>query len=402
MTNISYLSGLKGVPGDEYRQRGALVKTAPSYIPYLAMTKGEFNLALTLESLKIDQSFYPESRDISRAVSMLENSLYGGISRGVNFIGVIPDNLQSITRLISTASRQTAPASKGSIIMRDTPGIRIGDPIIPVKWSALDCKEYVYDIFKAEYYDKLRNIPKVLRLPYPAKNIAHKLLFNNPVKKVRERYQELYLGCQYKQAVENILNENLERGSLHMLYHLMSTSFEPSIGTLAQTKRLFHRAGVSDIAKTADIDGDQMTKWVSLGQKRSAVSGGIDPVIAISPVMSALLAPGGEVWAEKVLADIKVRSGASVNSITVAAITTLITVIGGALTAAANLANSFNKSKIQTLQNAQGFGTDAFQPEKNDFLKPKGDTPLPTPKGNDNNLLLIGGAAVAAYILTRK
>ncbi len=402
MTQIAYMSGIKADPS-EYAQRAALI-VPQQYIPFTRLTRGEMELALARENLEMDARYYPESRDLQKAVQMIDNALYGGISGGVHFVGAINDQLQPVARLIDSASRQNRPAS-GWYIPRVEKGVRIGDPLVPVKYSGKNCKDVTYDILKGEYEKYKNGLPNwkaALLPPFPPRAGAHTALFNYPIKSIRNKYQELYLACTYGQAVEEILNTGLEKASTHMLYHQVPAGFEPAVGTLVATKRLLHRAAGSDLGSTAKVDTDLMRTWIELGQKRTALATGqFTPNTANSAVMSAMLSPNPDLWANKMIAEIKKRGGASVGEpITLAAITALVVAIGSALTAAAKLKGEFQAKQITALQNAQGFGSDAFSPDKTDFMTAKGNTTL-TPPSDNNNLLLIGGAAAALYLLTK-
>lgn len=405
MTQIAYMAGV-GAPANEWNDRGKNIPSR-SYIPFFSMTKGEMQLALALENARMTAGFYPESKTDRERVVMLENALYKGIHFAPSFIGSIPPALQSTAALIKRESRNNRPASRLGALPRKTPGVYIGDPIVPVKFANIDCLDYIYPLMRDIYNKDRDNLPlwkKPILAPFPKRSSFAASFKYFPIKKYREMFTSMLLDCEYKKAVEVVLNTNLETSSPHMLYHQMSASFEPALGTLAITKRLLHKAGVGDIAKLSGVDTDQMALWVETGIRRSSITRGIAPDVAYSNVLTTALLPPGvdpEKWANQVLADIKKRGGAASVGVvlTTAAIVAILGAIATALKAAADMQRSLNEKKIAALQNANGFGTTAFQPEKEDFLKAKGDTPLTIP--SDNSLLLLLGGGAALYFLSK-
>lgn len=398
MTEIAYIGQ---IPANEWRDRSAA--PAPKvFIPFTQMTKGELDLALEMERIQIYSAFYPEVKSLKAAATTLQNALYKGVNQ-VRFVGNVDQNL---ARLIDQAQRQTAPASR-YFIGRNTPGIAIGDPIIPPQFANVDCKKITTDKWQKKIKDQIptaarvalyRLMPQLLL----ANNtqVLHQLMMTLPLKKYREQYQKDYTDCVYAKDVETILNQNLERASPHMLYHQMPSTFEPAVGTIAAVKRLLHAAGVSDISRLAGVSNTQMEKWVENGILRSAVNAGGQPLPSL--VYSAALTPDPDKWTKKVIEDLKVRGG-SVNAIDPATITLIKTIgaiIVSALTAAASLQKEFNQKRIVGITNAQGFGTSAFQPEKSDYTLPKSASVLPPPTGSSNTGLLIAAAA-GAYLLTQ-
>lgn len=403
MTKVTYIAA---PPVDEWKDRSraaAVVAAQKNYIPYTSLTKGEMTVALQMERAKLMAAYYPDNPYWREAAVMMENALYSGIS-GLNRIGNVPEGLDNVAAFLVAQGRKTAPASKGAILVRSTPGVKIGDPLVPVVLEGKNCKHVTAEAFRAIAHKNWLDLgAKRFLVPNPKNmplGILHTSLINHPLKKVREPYQEKYLDCQFKQAVEIVLNARLENASMHMLYHNMAANFEPALGTVASVKRLLHRAAVNDLSNTAAVDKIQMAAWVELGVTRSAIKQNLPP--QNSAVLSAYLTPNPELYANKVLNDLKVRGGATgINEVvTITAVTALIAGIAAALKQATELAREFNARKIATLQNAQGFGSDAFSPEKSDYLKPKGESPIPPPKG-DNNLLLIGGAAAVLYFATK-
>jgi hypothetical protein len=396
MTKISYVAG---IAPNEFKDRGANVPKTKAFIPYTSMTKGETNLSFELEKARILSNFYPDVPYYRNAATMIENALYGGISGGVSFVGNVPDDLQRVANYIVLQSRAKEPASKGGILFRENRGIYIGDPIVKNVFRDIDCKDYVVAKWADRYQKYWDDLPLVKKALFPNPKLIpkagqHKVFFNHPYKELREKYQAEYLKCVFQKDVEIVLNDRLEGSSMHMLYHRMASNFEPAIGTLAITKRLLHRAAVSDLGNLSQVGSDVMGNWVELGVLRNAVSNGLAPYN--SQVYSAYLSPDPEKWAEQTK---KTRGGAAQigEPVTLAAITALVVAIGAAITAGAKLQESFNAKKINALQNSQGFGTDAFSPEKNDYLKAKGDTTLPIPSESDNTLLLVGGLAALYY-----
>ena len=73
-------------------------------------------------------------------------------------------------------------------------------------------------------------------------------------------------------------------------------------------------------------------------------------------------------------------------------IAAVVTAIGGAIAAAAAFARELRGKRDGALATAQGFGSDAYGSDQDDFLTRE--------TASDNSkMLLLGGAALAAYFL---
>ncbi len=100
------------VPQNEFADRGREIGVSSNYIPYLSLTKGEMRLALLAEQARMFSKAFPEYKEYRRSLTMLDNALNAGVSRGVNFSGAIHGEvLQRVAREIAAASRQQRPAS---------------------------------------------------------------------------------------------------------------------------------------------------------------------------------------------------------------------------------------------------------------------------------------------------
>ena len=379
MTQIALISG---IPGNEYADRSRnLAKRA--YIPYTSMTKGEMHLALLREQANLYASVYPEAKEYSQAVQMIDGALRAGVSRGVNFVGAIADHLQEVARAIALATKQTAPVAGRFFGARTSlaEGVHIGaDPIVPVVYRDYDCNlkatEWANAFYKQNkesgYY---RNVAKITK------------------PKEHQRWLALLGECQTKQFIEKIMNERLESSSHHVLYKGMPSSFAPALGTQALTKRLLQLAGVNELANLAGVGGDVMKGWTEIGIQRTNVISGMPPYNSF--ISSALLTPDPQRWASAAH-ELSKGKWQSIGTFVVVAgaITALVVAIGGALASAAALRKGAEQKQANAFSTTQGFGTDVFSSGKDDFLQ-SGQTS----GGLSNNTLLIGGAAVAAYLL---
>jgi hypothetical protein len=380
MTRISYISG---IPANEYPHRAANLQPR-AYIPYTSMTLGEMRLALLREQARLYASVYPEVTTYRDAATMLTNALGGGISRGVNFIGAIPDDLQGVARAIATAAKQTNPVAGRFYGARTSlaEGVHIGaDPIVPVLYRDYDCNLKATE-WANNFYGK----------NHDSGWYKTQAKFADKGKYVR------WLGylneCETKQYIEKLLNEKLESSSHHVLYKGVPENFEPMIGTQANTKRLLQLSGVAALANVGSVSTDIMKGWTELGIQRTNVTYQLPPVNSF--VTSAYLMPDPEKWiAEATAVSNHGRGDVHVGVIlaTLAAITALVTAISAALGNAAKFRKDSEEKQANAFATAQGFGTEVLKSDKGDFLT-KGEN-----SGISNNTLLLGGAAVAAYLL---
>jgi len=376
MTKISEIHGLNQIPTDEYAGRGEMVGNMSS-IPYLSLTRGEMELMLAAQRMKILADWYSsDAPQYQQAYQMLENALHRGVSNGVNFVGAVPHYLQRTAALIKKASKQTRPASRAIF---DRPGgIQRGiGQIIPFDERRNECRKKV-----DEKYPLLPNTPA-------AKN------FNE---QQRLRRFSAYTKCEEAFEIEKILNGGVENSSHHVVYKNIPSGV--TLPTEVIVKRTFHQTGVEGMALVGEIDTALMYGWVEngilakntqvgagpLGSVQSSAYLSSDPAAMIDILQKRR--PGADKW--------NTLNGIGAEPVTTTAVLVIkiIGAITAALTAAATLVAALRSTKAYAMSEARGFGTSAFSANQSDWMAGSNNPLGTTPGGVSMPLLLAGAAAL--------
>ena len=319
------------VPKNEFADRGKEIGVSSNYIPYLSLTKGEMRLALLAEQARMFSKAFPEYKEYRQALTMLDNALNAGVSRGVSFVGTLNGEvLQRVAKEIATASRQQSPASHAGIFGRSSIGTGIGNFTVDTATRLFEC-----------------------------------------LKKAGSSAQKQH-HCYVNHSIEKILNDRITDSSHHILYKDMRES-DGVNGTII-TKALFHRLGVEGVALVSELDKSMVNDWVenSVMKKNAEKNAG----------------PIGSKDSTKILWDTKTAKIGIIDPVTASIITTCIV---AAIGAAAKMLTDMRAQKAYAMSEVKGFGTASFGPEDSDFSG--------SGSGSSNNLLLLGGAAMAAYLL---
>lgn len=380
MTQISYVHGLGPIPQNEWADRGREVQGS-NYLPYNSLTVGEAFLALQRDRLKMLSRYYPESKQLKQGVAMLDNALNAGISRGVSFIGAIPNELQDLARIIDQASRYTQPAVRGGIMGRSSIYNGIGE-VVDLGNSS--------QRFLACLIKKGAN-PNAVKPSIP---IGDK-------QRAWVKLKEAEAACRLRLNFEDLLNNGVTGMGHHMLYKSIDRDFQPISGSRVDTKRLLQVIGVESCAKLAEFsDATIMYEWLENGILAKNMEVGAGPVNSVKS--SFILSPEPEALWAQYLAENPARAKWEKMNPGISGIGILPAVaiaIVGAITAAIALASDFlaaaREKNSLALSNAQGFGSIALKSEQSDWALP----PSQTGGGINQNTLLLGGAAVAAYFL---
>lgn len=383
MTRISYIHD---IPGNEFADRLAEVPRTPAYIPFSQMTTGEFELAQLRERAAIYAAAFPENAALRKTVSMIDNALYRSVHNGTAFVGAIPDEIQHVAYLIMKAKTRTAPAAADLYGGRNlAQGIRIGDDIIPASIPGF-CSDYATDKMNKQI-GKSHSRKYYEALP--------------PIGYVKNQWNKYRAECDTIKAVEKIVNARIVDSSHHVVYKSVNPSYS-GLTNRVDIKRLLHISGVGAMANVTSVKEPQMDAWVEtsiLRQNANKQVGLFDSVKG-----SLLLTPDPE----KAIAeyygsgDGKSRGGSKVNGhigepITLTIVTAFIGAIATALGNAANMQKELNAKKAGAMAAAQGFGTTAFKSEQGDWAGSSGQS-----TSNKNTPIIIGGAAVALWLLTQK
>jgi len=372
MTQISYVHGLGQIPQNEWADRGREVQGS-NFLPYNSLTVGEAFLALQRDRLKMLSRYYPESQQLKQGVAMLDNALNAGISRGVSFIGAIPNELQDLAKIIDQASRYTQPAVRGGIMGRSSIYNGIGE---------------VTNL--GDYNQRLKKcVDSKGKNPTPYQVIKYTA------------------ECKLRLEFETLLNKSVTGMGHHMLYKSIDPAFEPIKGSRVDTKRLLQIAGVESCSQLAEFsDTKIMYEWLENGILAKNMEVGAGPVNSVQS--SFILSPDPDVLFSQYVAQSPARKKWEKMNPGISGIGILPAVglaIIGAITAAIKLASDFLQAAREknslAMANAQGFGGTALESQKSDWSMPPAST-TGGGIGIDQNTLLIGGAAVAAYFLLGK
>lgn len=388
MTRISYIHA---VPANEIVHRAAMVPGVPRYMPYTSLTRGEMRLMLLADQARMLAAAYPEARHLSRAADMMDNAVYNGIHAGVNWIGAIEPELQDVARLISRAKKDWAPATGEFLTEREIAtglrGIRgiYDTPVVPVTTEG--CEDYATRMANKQF--------GLSRTKFWWKT--------TPFGDKKRRWKELEAECELKKEVEKILNNRLQKSSHHVVYKSLDTLKPDLRKTFVRVKGLLHVAGVEGLGNAAEVGATLMNQWVETTLMRENAALGFGPVDSV--ITSLSLAPNAPEFAARYFGDDKTRGGGTkigepITIAVIAAVTALVAAIGKSVASAAAFQKELNAKKAGVLNNAQGFGTEAFKAVGADF---DGETVTVTPGASGNNTpLLLGGAAVLIWALTSK
>jgi len=423
MTKISYIHGpaapdapkgkrrkdpVHNVPLDETRQRAAEVPGQGAYIPFNSLTKGEMHLSLMLQQAKILNDYYRQPQ-YAEAVTTLQNALYGGIHGvGKAYIGAADTStMLSVARAINAARRETQPAVKSGIIARPgglMNGVHVGE-IIPLEERRAQCLASQYTTLGV---DKASGQNKRVLQDIAA---AH---------------------CQSIFEVEQILNSGLESSGLYLAYgYVPNSNRYPGIAVGKVKDQLIAQ---QELARVGGFSFDLLQQWLNVGMMRSnstvaklepydwvqtnsfliglsdAAAKEIQAILAKYVTLRKTLKMGGadmntvNAQISKEISDVilKYRQPGIGQAADVA--TVIFNAIRGLIRFISQFADELRKKKTDALAAARGFGTPGFGPEDGDWTgggqtnPPNGTTQ--TGSGSDlSTPLLIGGAAVAAYLL---
>lgn len=391
---MTEIRSIHGINRSELSDRGKMTSKKAPYIPYTSLTKGEMSLALLHDQASVFAASYPDFPEYAQARDMYRNALQSGVSAGVHFVGALHNPiLQQAAGNIKRASKQTAPAAR-IITNRQSlaHGVSIGETPIYTGNFDHDCVQYATKAANKKFgRNKDWNWWKAG--VFPDGN--------------EKRYWKEQLSiCETRVAIEQIMNDNMVGTSPHMLYKSMSEAFPPTLGTLMLTKKLLHYAGVGALGIVSEIGTGIMDNWVETALLRNNAASGVGTLGSISSSIS--ISPDPAKMAAEYAEFQKKRTGGSISghrigepiTFTVAGVTALITAIGVAIDKAAKFQAQLNSKRNNALSQVQGWGTGALEAKKSDYLKASGD--LPTESSDNSKLLLIGGAAVAAYLLTQQ
>jgi len=373
----------------EMSDRGKLVNSKAPYIPYTMMTKGEMNLALLSDESEIFAAAFPELPVYRQAASMYRDALRSGISRGVSFVGALYDPiLQKAAKNILRASRQTAPAAK-IITNRQSiaQGIHIGEEPIYTGPFEHDCVQYATKVANAHF----------------GRNKSW-TWWKGPFSDNPEYWRQQKAICETRVAIEKIMNDNMVNASHHLLYKSLADSFKNIIGSQVLTKKILHVAGIGGLSQVSDVGTGLMDSWAEASVLRKNASVGVGVLGSIGSSLS--LAPDPTAYAaayndfliknpSKNPKFDKINGASRIGepvSVTIYAIAKLVLAIATAISAAAVFQGKLNEKKFGALSTVQGYGTPALEAKGTDFLTPGAS-------GDNSNMLLIGGAALAAYLL---
>lgn len=391
---MTEIRSIHGVPGNEMRDRGRLVSAKAPYIPYTALTKGEFDLSLLFDEADVFAAAYPDFPVYRQVKTMYQNALQQGISGGVQFVGALYDPmLQQAAQNIALAAKKTAPAAK-VITGRESllSGIHIGDNTTYTGIFDHDCVQYARKNANA-HFNLNRDWQYWEALPTVG-----------PFADKKRYFVEQKNNCKIRVAIEQIMNNNMVDTSHHLLYKSLSTAFPDTLGTLVLAKKTLHLIGIAGLGQVSEIDPTRMGTWAEACVIRKNTStgagafGSVDSSLSISPDPEGMVAKYNRFLAANPSQDPKkIKMGIGVAPAAAAAtvgvvteIAAVVTAIGGAIAAAAAFARELRSKRDGALATAQGFGSEAYGGDKDDFL-----TPVP----DNSKMLLLGGAALAAYFL---
>lgn len=355
MTKISYIHG---VPANEFSQRGQAIGAIGTYIPYLSMTKGEMQLDLLRQRTQMFADFYPEAKEYRQAVKMIDAALNAGVHRGINFVGVIPDELQQTARIIAQAVQMTQPAA-GVMYGRQN----ITGPGDGPSGTNSDKANWAASFARRELcYQKA----------------------NGDASKIAE--------CDTNFAIERIYNDYLKKIGHHTIYNRISQEYQ-GIPDRVFTKLILHDAGIEGMANASNLPPALISDWVenSVLSKNATIGAGLIGSVKTSFCLSK----DPDQLFEKYYKWQYQRTGVAGSHIGIAPlivaaiITAIVSVVGAAL----NFVNEVQKRKAYAMSEAKGFGTTAYSATQSDW-----GGAVPGAGGNDNTLTYLA-IGIGAYFL---
>lgn len=366
---MTRISTIHGIPQDEYAGRGAMVQPS-GYIPYLSLTQGEMELYLAAQRAKIRAEWYgSDAPQYAQAYRMIENALHAGVHGGIRWIHAVPDYLQDVAQYIKRAEMLTRPASR-ALFYR--PAGMNGIGVIPIEQRRNECVKAA-----TEKYKKAKDQVKAIK------------------------------KCQENFEIEKILNSGVEKSSHHVIYKQLPAGY--TVPNMVANKQLYHKTGVEGMALAGEIQPALMYGWTETGVLlKNAQSASVGPIGSIQS--SVLLAPNPGAswanlanWANSKLTDKQLKT-LGINGIgvvpvvppvdPVTAALNIAGIIGAALLAASTLLKELRSAKAYAMNEAQGFGTSAFQANQSDWLTGAGNPDTVISGGlNTTTLLLLAGAA---------
>lgn len=349
MTRISEIHG-PGIPVNEFADRGREIGKA-EYVPYLSQTKGQMELTLLKQRADMLAAWFGnDAPQYAEAAKMLSNALHAGVT-GYKFIGQIADELQGVAAAIEKAKYQTAPASRALFVQ----SAKVGQ-IIPIEERRKACQAQA----------------------------------KSPIEIAK---------CNQAFEIEKILNDGLKNSGHHMLYKSLPKAYEYPQDV--RTKRIFHLTGIDGLANAGNLDADLMQTWVENGIMMVNGQNGIGPIGSV--ISSLYLAPQPTVEVQKFLqwagpSATKWTQG-GINGIGLgveAIVTALIGILKWVVNFAKKLLEFLRSAKAFAMSEARGFGTKAFNAGQDDWILTQSNQPT----GDNETLIYLGLAALAAYALT--
>lgn len=392
---MTEIRSIHGIHKSELSDRGKMASPKAPYIPYTSLTKGEVYLALLYDQASTYAQAYPDFPVYTTAANMYHNALRAGVSRGVQFVGAMYDPiLQKAASNILQASKQTAPAAQVITNRRSLiQGVNIGETPIYTGDFDHDCVQYATKMANKKFgvntsWQHWKLMPFGFRKGY---------------------WLQQKSICETRAGIEKIMNDNMVQISPHMLYKSISEAFPKTLGTLVLTKKLLHFAGVGGLGIVSELSTNTMDSWVETALIRKNASSGVGTFGSISSSMS--LAPDPQEMVAAYNDFLKknptknpkfdkingAHVGEPVTIAVIAGITALVTAIGGAIAKAAAFQQQLNAKKAGALSQVQGWGTGALEAKQTDYLTPGQNNP-----DQNSNFLLLGVAAVGAYLLLEK
>lgn len=368
MTKISYI---QGIPQNEAHDRGNNT-TGAGYIPYLSLTEGEMRLELLRQRMQLFSQYYPDVPEYRKAVSMIENVLHAGIHGGVSFMGSIPDEIQHVARVIAQAVGQTRPATGGQIIGRESISgiIPVGDSEARKKACLDTVRKTVFNLLPNNFDPK--NFPQPNIIP-----------------------QEAY-DCWTNFEIEQLYNDYLEKIGLHTVYNRISQSYSKTPSRVF-TKSILHDSGISGLANVANINYSLISDWMENGVMQKNALLGLGPIGSVPASFYLSSDPEKNLaaynaWFNQWQKD---RPG-GIGFISLQNIQTIAAAIVAVIGVAFAFLTSLKKYKAYALNEAKGFGTDAFAAYQSDWIAGQDN---PTTGEKNNQTLTLLAAATGAYLV---
>lgn len=399
MTKISYIHG--PVPANEFADRAKEVQPADYFNP-LVLTEGGAYLRLMRDQVKVLSEYYPENRTYRKGLSLIDNALHQGIHGAVPYMGALDPSLYPIARAIDVYKAQRQPATRpvwrtpavGAASWRDESLIageipELGDNF--ALWWIQQDRDWLTKFFKGK-------APSVNAM----KAALNAMKDGAPVgRDFAVRYTEFSQKYETIKYIIDLYNNTLEKFAHHPLYNFLPQRNDYPGSVI--TKNILHSAGVQACANTGEFSVSNMSLWTRNGILRANIAGKVG---ALSPERTAFVLSGlpeseyPKFLGQNVdLKTQKTRPGIG-NPVLIA----LIPVIAAAITGAFQLLTAAQQRKAAAFAGVQGWGTAAYAANEADWKGMQLDTNAPPIETADttNWPLIIGGGAVAAWLLTSK